>query len=808
MELLLFFFLSFFFLTLFWAGISEENFADIARKHRTSKIREFDDLQSISTFGFRGEALAALANIAVLSMTTRTEDMEVGFRLDFDSSGEVCSKSMFPREHGTTVTVTDVFKNLPVRKEDFSRNIKREYGKLLPLVQAYALICSNVKISLYNVTTGQKKQLVLSSSGTNDMRENIVLLFGAAETKDLVPISFRFPLDGGDGKSSFLCEGFATGPNSASHGRRAKDKQFLFFNKRPVDLPAFSKVLNECFRMSPSNQGRYPVAILSMTLEHEGEGGGVDVNVTPDKRKIFLAQESEILEGFRKEMTLHMQRLISESVPYVENAASQSVQVMPVSTRRSPGSLSSSSSSSPFVSRQASQESMVQQPALLVQTTLPTVVVPKPAPVFVIEEEEEEEKDDVVVEKQKSCCNHGESAPPSLSKGDTVPAATNIRDFFGAFSFGNKNNTSSAPTTTTTVTPPRNNVTTPVAMSRDVEVLVEDEAPVSSVKRETVVSVPITPTALGSRTPSSGSLVLKTLSKMFEERAVKEEVIKLSDDSVMVKEALLKVNEDVGDDDDEVVFLGYGNSSVSVKTEGERKMVHFDLDEVRQQLRSKRSREEFDPQSAGDVSEESGSKTFRREDFKRLEVIGQFNNGFIITRRGKSDLFIVDQHASNEIFNFEMLQKSTRLHSQPLLQPMVLTFSPEEEMIVASNMRVFEDNGFFLEFDDEQPCGRKVRLLGRPESKDVVFGEQDVRELVDLIRQRQSGGGASGGGMLRPSRVRSMFASRACRMSVMIGTPLSRDEMTKIVRDLATLNAPWNCPHGRPTFQHLMNLEK
>lgn len=110
-------------------------------------------------------------------------------------------------------------------------------------------------------------------------------------------------------------------------------------------------------------------------------------------------------------------------------------------------------------------------------------------------------------------------------------------------------------------------------------------------------------------------------------------------------------------------------------------------------------------------------------------------------------------------------------------------------------------------------------MAGRPESKDTTFGEevrsasapfpqsrlmlacvQDVRELLMLVRE--SGGGAAS----RPSRVRAMFASRACRMSVMIGEPLSMEKMRRIVLDLAGLQAPWACPHGRPTMRHLTKL--
>ena len=81
------------------------------------------------------------------------------------------------------------------------------------------------------------------------------------------------------------------------------------------------------------------------------------------------------------------------------------------------------------------------------------------------------------------------------------------------------------------------------------------------------------------------------------------------------------------------------------------------------------------------------------------------------------------------------------------------------------------------------------------------FGS-DVEELIGLLASERVGGG----GGVRPSRVRSMLASRACRSSVMIGTALSKQKMTKILHQLAGLDSPWNCPHGRPTMRHLVDL--
>nr|XP_037851379.1 mismatch repair endonuclease PMS2-like isoform X2 [Chlorocebus sabaeus] len=85
------------------------------------------------------------------------------------------------------------------------------------------------------------------------------------------------------------------------------------------------------------------------------------------------------------------------------------------------------------------------------------------------------------------------------------------------------------------------------------------------------------------------------------------------------------------------------------------------------------------------------------------------------------------------------------------------------------------------------------------QNKNWTFGPQDIDELIFLLSD-------SPGVMCRPSRVKQMFASRACRKSVMIGTALNTSEMKKLITHMGEMDHPWNCPHGRPTMRHIANL--
>ena len=200
------------------------------------------------------------------------------------------------------------------------------------------------------------------------------------------------------------------------------------------------------------------------------------------------------------------------------------------------------------------------------------------------------------------------------------------------------------------------------------------------------------------------------------------------------------------------------------------------------------------------AAEEELRKYVSKEAFRSMEIIGQFNLGFIIAKV-QDDLFIIDQHASDEKYNFETLQKEHCLKGQRLIKPRPLELTPVNESILLDNLEIFRRNGFEFNVDQNQHAGQKVRLLSLPTSKNWTFDIQDIEELIFMLSDNP-------GVMCRPSRVRSMFASRACRMSTMVGNALNISQMKTLVNHMAEIEHPWNCPHGRPTMRHLVNLKR
>lgn len=204
-----------------------------------------------------------------------------------------------------------------------------------------------------------------------------------------------------------------------------------------------------------------------------------------------------------------------------------------------------------------------------------------------------------------------------------------------------------------------------------------------------------------------------------------------------------------------------------------------------------------------DEAEKELQRELTKDSFGKMEIIGQFNLGFIITRL-ENDLFIIDQHATDEKFRFEKLSNETKLKTQKLIVPKPLNFSALNETILIEHQKMFEDNGFTFSINEQAEPSKKIELIGMPVSGNWQFDQEDIEELIFLIRE--AGNENKEKHIFRPTRVRQMLASRACRSAVMIGTVLNTSEMHKLIMQMTQMQNPWNCPHGRPTIRHLLSL--
>ncbi|KAL8711994.1 MAG: hypothetical protein Q9220_003690 [cf. Caloplaca sp. 1 TL-2023] len=276
-----------------------------ALKHYTSKLATYDDISSLQTFGFRGEALSSLCALSQFHVVTaRVDEVPKGTRLDFETSGKLISESVVASQKGTTVIVENLFNNLPVRRRELEKNIKREYGKVLAVLQAYACIRTSVKFSVSNVMAKGKKVIVFATKSNLTTRENIANVFGAKTLSALIEMDLRFELQRSGSTivpinvedSQVHVVGHVSKP-VFGEGRQTPDRQLFFVNARPCTMPQLAKVFNEVYKSY--NLSQSPFVFANIVIDTKD---AYDVNVSPDKRTILLHEQTTLLESLRESL--------------------------------------------------------------------------------------------------------------------------------------------------------------------------------------------------------------------------------------------------------------------------------------------------------------------------------------------------------------------------------------------------------------------------------------------------------------------------------------------------------------------------
>ncbi|XP_027539196.1 mismatch repair endonuclease PMS2 [Neopelma chrysocephalum] len=794
-------------------GVEEENFEGLTLKHHTSKIQDFSDLIHVETFGFRGEALSSLCALSDVTIFTRHKSAKVGTRLVFDHNGKITQRTPFPRQQGTTVSVQQLFYTLPVRHKEFQRNIKKEYAKMVQLLQAYCIVSKGVRINCTNQVGQGRKSCVISTAGSPSLKENIGAVFGQKQLQSLIPFVQLPP-------NEAVCEeyGLHTAdmpPNlyritgfisRCDHGvgRSATDRQFFFINQRPCDPAKVVKIVNEVYHLH--NKHQYPFVVLNIGVDSEC----VDINVTPDKRQILL-QEEKFLLAILKTSLMQMfgsdvnklnvnQKILDiagnlkKTLP--EETEKPQVEMLSDSETESPSSegkrtMTLAGLRESFSLHQApecnfrSPKKVKQQHSsprqMLLDTTVSTGKTQKA--VFTKEPEgchKMDSKASILSKYLRKLEDNSDSGFCSISESDagcSTPEA------------GSCINSESA-------------INSEEEFCSTEEQLQSECLKTAGCSKK---SLDCDGQVLGTEPKSDQGNDWTDQSKFSQEA---------NSSSPRVKRFKSRNFKSKGEDLEAGKYPEVKNTSVDVLVEIKKKVVPLEFsmkvlaEKVKKVIQQQQKRTETENYrrfkakiSPGDnkVAEDELRKEISKEMFAKMEIIGQFNLGFIITKLN-SDLFIIDQHATDEKYNFEMLQQHTVLQGQKLIAPQNLNLTAVNETVLIENLEIFKKNGFDFVIDENAPVTQRVKLVSLPTSKNWIFGPQDIDELIFMLSDCP-------GVMCRPSRVRQMFASRACRKSVMIGTALNVQEMRKLITHMGEIEHPWNCPHGRPTMRHIVSLD-
>ncbi len=239
-------------------------------KHATSKITSIEDIYRLQTFGFRGEALASIAAVAEVELTTRTENEELGCRIVM-RGGEFVSQEQVVAPKGTTFKVRNLFFNVPARRK-FIEDSEREAAKIKTEFTRVALCHPEVAFMLY------KDDAPLYNLPVAPLKGRIAGLMGKSIAAQLLEV--------GTTTSIVKVEGFVGRPESA---KKRNKEQYLFVNGRFFKSPYLHKAVLAAYdKLIPA--GVFPSYFLYLTVDTDK----VDVNVHPQKTEVKFSEDSEI----------------------------------------------------------------------------------------------------------------------------------------------------------------------------------------------------------------------------------------------------------------------------------------------------------------------------------------------------------------------------------------------------------------------------------------------------------------------------------------------------------------------------------
>ena len=250
-------------------GIAKDDVEIAFERHATSKIRNADDLDTVKSMGFRGEALASIAAIANVELVSKTEDEPIGNRIVVEG-GDVLSFDEIGCSKGTTITVRNLFFNTPVRykflKKDFT-----ESGYIEDVVTRIALVHPEIAIKFINAG-----KIVLQTNGNGDLAGVIYSIFGKEVANNIIKVDYEYEY--------MKIKGVIGKPVIA---RSNRSNQIFFVNKRYIKDKTLSSAVEQGFK------GMLPIGKFAfLVLDIEMPPAKVDVNVHPAKLEVRFAEES------------------------------------------------------------------------------------------------------------------------------------------------------------------------------------------------------------------------------------------------------------------------------------------------------------------------------------------------------------------------------------------------------------------------------------------------------------------------------------------------------------------------------------
>lgn len=252
-------------------GMSQENLQISVLRHATSKLRKSDDLLTLSSLGFRGEALPSIASVSRYQMISRIADNDFAFKLSIEG-GAKSEITETGADVGTTSIIEDLFYNVPARRK-FLKTPATEGRYINDIITKISLSRPDVQ---FNLIKNSKE--VINTPGNGNVLDTITSLYGKKVSDELLPLNYS--------DFGIKVTGFVSNPSLLKGNRQW---QTLFVNGRSIHSPMISRAIDQAYQSKIPKSG-FPFAVINIDIDP----ATIDVNVHPQKSEIKFSEENKV----------------------------------------------------------------------------------------------------------------------------------------------------------------------------------------------------------------------------------------------------------------------------------------------------------------------------------------------------------------------------------------------------------------------------------------------------------------------------------------------------------------------------------
>ena len=718
-------------------GIAQDDLEIAFERHATSKIRSADDLNTVTSMGFRGEALASIAAIANVELISKTQEQEIGYKVVVEA-GEVLSKEEAGCQTGTSITVRNLFFNTPVRYK-FLKKDYTESGYIEDVITRIALVNPNIAIKLIN--TGKT---VIQTNGSGDLKNVIYSIYGKDVANSVLEVSYIY--------EDITVKGVIGKPEIA---RSNRSQQLFFVNKRYIKDKTLSAATEQAYK------GLIPIGKFGfVVLNIEMNPAKVDVNVHPAKLEVRFEEENKVFQSIYHAIkdTLLKSELVANSESSVkqekdsmtprELSFEERLQNIQENKKDTSGGL--------FGFRKQHQRQIEQytqeESEIKTNNILEDVYKSK---------QEALQQDENVSSIEK----HYTGQP--IDTSDVLKQLKQMKEKLEKELEQNKVEVNG-------VAEPEGETYQISKMTEELKnEKVEDKEDTfaSNIENKEQDQQKIEKKEATNETELENRDTIEQVQNKIEE--IQDEEVQ--NEFAQIKQKMQELNDNpkvVSEDFNEMYAKLFGRAPIEEKKEeeniAEKRMNAVDL-------------------MKDNVSVFENIPEYQKPNYKFIGIAFQT---YIILEIG-NEMYILDQHAAHERIMYEKVKKNyysdTSKDSQMLLLPDIITLTHKEMDIAKENKGMFEQAGFSMEEFGENT----IKLTGVP----TVCIDLDTKELfLETLDQINTVARTA-----KQEKEEKFIATVACKAAVKANMALTVQEVESLMEALLQLPNPFTCPHGRPT---------